>query len=148
MNFDKCDCESIAMVAAFHTFTEFFKKQDIPLRPMEFMSDTPPQLFNELWTIYQQNGPDCFISSLTDIRQKFEMRPIYEGKKVWALFVSKISQYTGKHYNDNLIQKKEEISGEGSLLTSSSRSLLQFQLNDANVSNNNTLLMSLPTLDE
>lgn len=148
MNFDKCDCESIAMVAACHSFKFFFKRQDIDLRPMEFMTDTPPELFHELYTIYEQSGPDCFTNSITDIRQKFEMRPIFEGKKVWALFVSKISHYSGKHYDEKLIQKKEEISGDGSLLTSSSRSLLRFQLNDANGQNSNSLLSSLPTLDE
>lgn len=148
MNFAKCDCESIAMVAAFHTFIEFFKNDYKTINPMEYMNDTPPLLFSELWTIYTQSGSECFINSISDIRQKFEMRPIFDDKKIWALFVAKISQYSGKHYNEKLIQKKEEISGEGSLLTSSSRSLLQFQLGDMNNKKDDGSLIALPTLDE
>lgn len=146
MNFGKLDSESIAMVAAFHAFITGFKAEYRDINPMEYMVETPPHLFNELWSIYTSSGYDCFAKTINDIREKFEMRPIYDEKKVWALFVSKISHYSGKQYDEKLIQKKEELSGDGSLLSSSSRSLLQFQLSDAANLTNSPL--ALPTLDE
>ena len=68
-------------------------------------------IFNELWNIYTSSGYDCFARTINDIREKFEMRPIYDEKKVWALFVSKISHYSGKQYDEKLIQKKEAENG-------------------------------------
>ncbi|OHT07064.1 hypothetical protein TRFO_05257 [Tritrichomonas foetus] len=128
MNFGDVDGHSLGMIAASHAFKSVFKD----INPLEYNAETPPDLFSDLYNIYTQNNPEDFTKSFEDIRRMYEIMQIGE-KRVWEIFVQKISGYAGTNLAPKLIKSKEESTnfGGGVLISYSSKSLSEFQLPDA-----------------
>ena len=113
------------MIAAIHAFHNVFEKID----PLEYNAENPPEIFTDLYSIYKISKPDDFTKSIEDLRRMYELVQV-DDKRIWDIFVQKLSGYTGKDYTMRLVHRKTE-GGNNSLISYSSKSLSEFQLPDS-----------------
>ena len=125
MSFGESDGRALGMIAAIHAFHNVFEKID----PLEYNAENPPEIFTDLYSIYKISKPDDFTKSIEDLRRMYELVQV-DDKRIWDIFVQKLSGYTGKDYTMRLVHRKTE-GGNNSLISYSSKSLSEFQLPDS-----------------
>ncbi|OHT11555.1 hypothetical protein TRFO_18905 [Tritrichomonas foetus] len=119
--------ESFATIAAIHAFKNTWKNCD----PLQYSLVAPPELFEVLYRIYNENNKNALVKAFLKAREA-SVYPNQNSISLWKIFVQKLSLDT-QDYSHELLKESfsmQSISGH-MIMTYSSTSLNTYQLTEA-----------------
>ncbi|OHS99155.1 hypothetical protein TRFO_34473 [Tritrichomonas foetus] len=130
--FEQSSIESFAALAAISAFQDTWEGID----PLQFAVNTPPELFNAMYELYQKHNKSAFIQAFSKVREAMEFLPGGAVPDLWSLFVEKLALET-QDKSSSLLKTLAGISSQNGkmVMTYSSSSLSEYQLSEAVAAN-------------